>query len=230
MPEETTPSKKISWLKVILIGVTTALVVVLIGEGLFWYFYVREPTESTSVTTTKQTTPSAKKATPSAEKDETADWELVKNQQIGVSIKHSSDWGLTRCSGKNTIQLMTIEKLSSRPKELHCQSDFLPTIVIGRHKSYSSAELVDIWDDNNDSGWFSDYRKEAIVIDQKAGTKVSYTASNKAFEQPEGMKMVYYIFDIKGGETVQILYRQFPEDPDHIDTFNKILETLKFLD
>ena len=73
MPEETYPSKKISWLKVILTGVTISLVVVLIGEGLFWNFYVREPAESTPVTTTKQVTPSAKQATPSAEKDETVD-------------------------------------------------------------------------------------------------------------------------------------------------------------
>jgi hypothetical protein len=230
MPEEATSSKKISWLKVILTGVTISLVLVFIGEGLFWYFYVREPTESTPVATTKQASPSATQATPSAEKDETAGWKLVENLQIGVSIKHSLDWEVTRCSGKNTISLMTKERLSSRPKELHCQSDFLPTIVIGKHDRYSSAELVEIWDDNNDSGWFSDYRKEAIVIDQKAGTKVSYTASNKAFEQPEGMKMVYYLFDIEGGETVQILYRQFPGDPNHIGTFNKMLETLKFLD
>lgn len=80
MPEEVMVSKKISWPKVIWTTLTIAVVAGLIGGGLFWYFYVRETTESTSTTVNKQASPSANKNDSSnVVRDEV--WKALEQQQ-----------------------------------------------------------------------------------------------------------------------------------------------------
>ncbi len=230
MPEDfsqpTSNQKSINWKNILFVVVIAAVV---LGLGVLIFLILQPREEPTTPITTKKATPSAEISTHSAKKDNTEDWKLVENQKIGISIKYPPEWGLLKC-GDSTVGLMTLKKLSSRPKELHCQSDFLPTISISRNKAYTSVELVKIWDENNESGWFSKYKTETTTLDQKAGTKVSYTTTNKAFEQPEGTKTVYYLFDIEGEETLQVYYVQYPEDSDYLDIFNKMMETFKFLD
>jgi cytoskeletal protein RodZ len=75
MPENT-PPKTISWRKVILTVLVIVLVSGLISGVFFWYFVVRQPAESTPVTTNVATS-SSKKATSSAPKDVTADWKTL---------------------------------------------------------------------------------------------------------------------------------------------------------
>ena len=72
MPEEVAPVKSISWSKVIWSILIIVVVGGLISGALFWYFYVRQPTESTP-STTKVTTSSSKTATASAQKDGAVD-------------------------------------------------------------------------------------------------------------------------------------------------------------
>ncbi|OGY21641.1 MAG: hypothetical protein A2126_03220 [Candidatus Woykebacteria bacterium GWB1_45_5] len=83
-------SKDVSWPKVILTVVIIAIAVGLIGGGLVWYFYVREPVAPT--TSTKRATPSAKKATPSAQKDETAGWQEYTGKYIKITFKYPPRW------------------------------------------------------------------------------------------------------------------------------------------
>jgi hypothetical protein len=96
MPELTS-SKDVSWAKVIWTVVVITLAVGVISGGLFWYFYVRQPEEPTSVMTTKQATSSA---TPSAQKDETT-WYKYTNARLGFSMDFPVVSDSYKSSGKN---------------------------------------------------------------------------------------------------------------------------------
>jgi len=92
MPTDT-PQKVtiISWPKVILTVLIIVVVTGAISGSLFWYFCVRQPAETTSVTTTKQSTTSAKKATSSVQKSKTVGWNIYTNIKLGFSIEYPTD-------------------------------------------------------------------------------------------------------------------------------------------
>jgi hypothetical protein len=92
MPENT-PPKAISWSKVIITVLVIVLVAGLISGVLFWYFLVRQPTESTPATTNVATS-SAKTASASAKKDETAGWLIYENKENAFSFKYPKSWYL----------------------------------------------------------------------------------------------------------------------------------------
>ena len=96
-PPKETPvqtSHKINWFHIV-IGVIAG--VILVGMGLGVYLLTQSKSEPTNETT-KVSTPSAKQATPSvtaipsAEKDETADWNVHENKDLGFKIKYPNSW------------------------------------------------------------------------------------------------------------------------------------------
>ena len=88
----TTTSKSLNWKK---IGLTVLIILVVTGliSGVYWVFVLNKDTEVSTdpivpKPSTQTATESAKETTPSAEKDETADWKVYTNKDLGFSVKY----------------------------------------------------------------------------------------------------------------------------------------------
>ncbi len=86
-----TNKQGINW-KNILIGAVIGFLVVGVIGALVFYLYRSDSEETTPTTTSKTSTPSAKKATSSAEKDEAADWKTYEGKAFKVRFKVPPDW------------------------------------------------------------------------------------------------------------------------------------------
>jgi hypothetical protein len=156
MPENI-PPKTISWSKVILTVLVIVLVSGLISGVLFWYFLVRQPIESTPITTNVATS-SSKTASASAKKDETAGWKILitktrdSGKTISFSFKYPSNFKVEESTyvtndpnWNNTSGLTTFGKIEAYARiasEIGNPSQIPEESFLGGKSAFRSSDLA----------------------------------------------------------------------------------------
>ena len=92
-PQVSSKPQSTNWKK---IGLTVLIIVVVAGliAGVYWFFVLNKSSDISDLTgpvPKPQVTTSTPSATPSAKKDETADWNVYKDENI--SLRYPKSWG-----------------------------------------------------------------------------------------------------------------------------------------
>ena len=230
MPENI-PPKTFSWSKVILTVLVIVLISGLISGALFWYLLVRQPTESTPVTTNVATN-SAKTASASAKKDETVNWEIYTSTRDSYAIKYPRNWIIIPEKINDGSYIRNFDPTSKPPED--------PANGLNYPKGYIDLRVVK---DGKESGEFGNYTVKEWY--EKLGTQneldipfardiVKGSATNfvvnginakKAKIKFDETDEVIYI--LKGSYIYQIMLYPYGATEDH--TVKLMLSTFKFL-
>ncbi|MDP2720828.1 MAG: hypothetical protein Q8O75_02710 [bacterium] len=214
-PPGSQTSSGINW-KNIIIGVVIGAV--LFGGGGYLVYNAYQPKEEpaqNATTTTKTSTPSSttKKEEP---KDETADWVLLSNTQLGYSVKYPPTWKTKRCT-ENVPENKSTDGFG--PNEANtgtCASGSFPTIFIASGKNYLN--IVD--------SSYTDYKTENLTIAGRAAIKTSGVTKGRPDIQ-DGIYIVEYTFVDK---SLYIKFTGNKTDTDNLNVLDQMLSTFKFLD
>jgi hypothetical protein len=241
-PQATSSPPSFNWKRVLVIVVIAA---VLIGLGVVIFLLLQPKEETTSPT---------KKATPSAEKDETADWELVENDVLGYSMKYPKEWSVLRCKDSGNDNYHDSETQTSNPEYSKvlagvdvCASGARTRIVIYQHSDGTYSDKVNSWDKYGPTD-YKTYQKTNLSVNGRDAVRV-YTVT-KTIEHPsvprgvhlgeggmqEGVVFIQYVIDAPSNKALIVDYIQGPGNelnppqPDYSDILEKMVSTLKFLD
>lgn len=170
-------------------------------------------------------------------KDETADWETYKNQQMGFTVKHPKVW-LWQPTNLHNEQVNRLAIRLNTWKDGFCQTVFMrstPFVDTGEEIPYKDLiarekqRVVQIGINNPETS-IEELVEEKIMIDKVQATKLSY--SSIFTEIPHiGSEISVIFIPLEGNETFQIAYNAQLDNHDDCQLeFNKILSTFKFLE
>jgi len=235
VPQANATPSRFNW-KNVLLGVVIGLILIAVIGITFWYFTKPKESETPVTTTTKTSTPSAKK-------DETAGWKTTTNDVLGYSIKFPSNWSGVRCNSDSSDHFDEGDYAKGNPETSKvlagadvCASGARTRITIYRGGSMSYSEVVASWEKNGPTD-YSNYKKETITVDGKVGIKVSYvTKENPGLGmEVAGVEHITYVLNDKSNP-LTIDYFRYPADelnpaqPDYSNILEKMVSTFKFLD
>lgn len=219
------PQKSVSWPKIL----TTVLVVVFVTAVLtsaVWYFVLnKSETDSDPIkvsTPTKQATSSPKTSTKSANKDETAGWNTLVNEELNYSIKYPLDWSVKKCSSSDSFG--TKKQVQSWPES--CQTGAHFTVSVYRSGVFK--ETVDI-SIKTGQAHYNNFKSEDTTFSGKTAVK-TYGINKDTPGLEVGVIFESYYINDEGNKTLVVQYKQNPRNQDYTSIFDKMVSTFKFLD
>ena len=219
-PQPTSNRKSINWKRVLII---TMIAVVVIGLGVLIFLLQPEP-ETTSTVTTKKATPSAKISTPSAEKDETVDWNVYKDENI--VLKYPKSW--ERYDSISKPSFSEEDPTSVSPGVV------VPTVMINESPNLSvyGVDLTGLLNSEVGATWDSGakhYEKLSnLVIDDYKAVWIRQSLNPDIPASGPAIDHVYIQKDTKVYE-ISLWTEDKVELNKYSDIFNQVLSTFKFL-
>ncbi|MEX0616531.1 MAG: hypothetical protein WD231_01800 [Candidatus Woykebacteria bacterium] len=171
--------KPVSWPRVLLTVLIIVLVVSILAGG-YWYFVLNKPSETVdtspikvSTQSSKKATESSKKATSSAKKDETANWKVYEEKQLGFLIKYPGTWSIKAgTSGSVRVVKLNKDRESIEIYEdggIEGGTDTTVELAVGSHK-------LEFW-----------------VFDSETNSQITYVNSSPRLESRTSSLLLFYI-------------------------------------
>ena len=229
-PQVTSTTKSTNWKKVLLTIVFIVGVVAVIS-GIYWFLVVNKGSDNSDLTgpvpkvTTKTSTESAKDSTPSAEKDETADWNVYKDESI--SLRYPKNWG--RYDSLGTPSFSVEDPTNVSPGVV------VPTVVINETPNLSvyGGDLTGLLNSKVGATWDSGakhYEKLSnLEIDDYKSVWIKQSLNPDILASGPAIDHIYIQRGTKVYE-ISLWAKDTDELSKFTGIFNQILSTFKFLD
>jgi hypothetical protein len=227
-PQAKEGERGLNWASVAVVS-SIIIFILIIAVFAYWFLVLRPQVESqpkdTSTPSTKETNSSEKPASPSAENDETEDWKTFTSDKIGYSIKLPANWLTTKgADNESCVDNMDFFAPSNDLLGL-CATEFGGLGVVQK----INQDFEDYIENIIDTSTLKDSERTDATVGGAEAVRVSGTYNlTDDFNSLNGSKTISYYID-QDGNVLLITYLGKPSWPDHSETFELIITTLKFL-